>query len=501
MSEGADPVSDIKTVSAGGRPVGTEELGERHLSVVDAIAQSIGPMGPVFSAALVLPLIVGAGVSGKGAGIATPFAIILAMVGIGGLGWIIATYSRRVHAAGALYDYVTDGFGQRVGFLAGWLYFGCALVLGAGIVEFVGGFTSSFLSSSYHVNISYWVLDLVYAVLLFCLLYFGVRISTRAQLLMAGVSFFIVLGFFLYIIAKGGHGGNTGAPFDPSKSVDGWSGIFFGVIYGILIFVGFEQAANLGEETANPKRSVPIAILGSIFIGGLFFVIAGYAQDIGFGLHTSAWISSPAPLLTLGAANEFGNSPFVDLLNIVVIIDMMAVGLGTSLTATRGVFALARDRRIPGVFARVSRRWGTPVNAILLQVAIGVGFVLLARIGDGVFALNGSPQYYPLFAWMIGLGGLGLVVVYATISLGAVPGLWHHTNKVGLIVAAILGFVVSAGAVWGAIYKVPAPDNTWIWYIVAWVVVGGGLTAFNLRYRANSQVRRETPAPALEAAD
>ena len=98
MSEGVDPVSDIKPDSAGGRPVGTEELGEHHLSVVDAIAQSIGPMGPVFSAALVLPLIVGAGVSGKGAGIATPFAIILAMIGIGGLGWIIATYSRRCRA-------------------------------------------------------------------------------------------------------------------------------------------------------------------------------------------------------------------------------------------------------------------------------------------------------------------------------------------------------------------------------------------------------------------
>ncbi len=462
--------------------------------MVDAIAQSAGFMGPVFSSALLIPLVVGAGAAGKGAGIATPVAIIIAAVGVGGLGWIIAAYSRKIHAAGALYDYVTDGFGKRVGFVAGWLYYGCTLLLSAAIVLLVGGITSGFLQSSYGVNVPYWVIDLIYAALLFALLYFGVKISTKAQLLLVSMSALLVLGFFISIIAQGGHGGNTGRPFVPASSSDGWTGIFFGIIYAVLLFVGFESAANLGEETANPKRSIPIAILGSVGVVTAFYVLAAYAQDIGFGLNMTKWMSSPAPLFTLGAPNDFGTSVLLDFLNIVVILDIMAVGVGAAVSSTRGLFAMARDRRIPGPFATVSKRWGTPVNAIAFQVALGVAFVVLVRLDNGVFALHGAPQYFPFFAWVVGLGGLGLVVVYATIALGAIRGLRHHTNPLGLAIAVVLGFAVAAGGIFGSVYKAAAPDNQWIFYIIGWVAVGTALTAWNLRHQNHSVTAR-----ALEA--
>ena len=464
----------------------TQQLGEKHLSVVDVIAQSVGFMGPVFSAALLIPLIVGAGAAGKGAGVASPLAIILATLGVGALGWIIATYSRRIHAAGALYDYVTDGFGQRVGFVAGWLYYACTLLLASGIVVVIGGIASGFLSSTYGINIPYWVLDLLYAALLFGVLYLGVRISTRAQLVLVSCSALLVLAFFISIIVRGGHGGNSLRPFEPSASADGWSGIFFGIIYAILIFVGFESAANLGEETANPKRAVPIAILGSVGVVGLFYVLAAYAQDIGFGLNVVKWTTSPAPLFTLGAPGDFGTSLLLALLNIVVILDIMAVGIGAAVSSTRGIFAMARDHRLPRLLATVDRRRGTPVNAIIFQVVLAVAFVLLVHLAHGVFPLNGAPEFFPFFAWMVGLGGLGLVVVYATIALGAVPGLWNHTNRVGLLIAAGLGFLVAAGGVLGSIYKVPAPDNQWIWYVVVWVALGSLLTVWNLAHESHS---------------
>jgi amino acid transporter len=338
------------------------------------------------------------------------------------------------------------------------------------------------------VNISYWVIDLVYAVLLFCLLYFGVKISTKAQLVLVSLSALLVLGFFLSVIAQGGHGGNTARPFEPSSAADGWSGIFFGIVYAILLFVGFESAANLGEETANPKRSIPIAILGSVGVVTVFYVLAAYAQDIGFGLNMTKWVRSPAPLFTLGAPGDFGTSVLLDLLNIVVICDIMAVGVGAAVSSTRGLFAMARDRRIPGPFAKVSRRWGTPVNAIVFQVLLGVAFVLLVRLDNGVFPLNGAPQFFPFFAWVVGLGGLGLVVVYAAISLGAIRGLWEHANRATLVVAVVLGLGVAAGGIFGSIYKVPSPDNEWIWYVVGWVAVGGGLTALNMARENHSAV-------------
>ena len=98
-----------------------ERLGTKRLTLVDVIAQSVGLIGPVFSAAFLIPLIAGASATGHGAGIATPFAVLLAAVGTFALGWIVAQYAKRVHAAGSLYDYVTLGLGQRVGTVAGWI--------------------------------------------------------------------------------------------------------------------------------------------------------------------------------------------------------------------------------------------------------------------------------------------------------------------------------------------------------------------------------------------
>jgi amino acid transporter len=104
--------------------LGYERLGSKRLSLIDVVAQSVGFMGPVFSAAFLIPLIAGYNASGKGAGTATPFAVILAAIGIFALGWIVAQYAKRIHAAGSLYDYVSDGFGDRAGAIAGWVYYG-----------------------------------------------------------------------------------------------------------------------------------------------------------------------------------------------------------------------------------------------------------------------------------------------------------------------------------------------------------------------------------------
>ena len=108
---------------------GYERLGAKRLRLVDCISQSVGFMGPVFSAAFLIPLIAGVSASGKGAGIATPLAVLIAAVGTFALGWIVAAYAKRVHAAGSLYDYVSNGLGARAGAFAGWIYYGGTTVL------------------------------------------------------------------------------------------------------------------------------------------------------------------------------------------------------------------------------------------------------------------------------------------------------------------------------------------------------------------------------------
>ena len=82
------------------RDMGYERLGEAKLSLVDVVAQYVGFMGPVFSAAFLIPLIVGIiSATGKGAGIAAPLSVLIAAIGVFAIGWIVAQYAMRIHAA------------------------------------------------------------------------------------------------------------------------------------------------------------------------------------------------------------------------------------------------------------------------------------------------------------------------------------------------------------------------------------------------------------------
>jgi len=63
----------------------------------------------------------------------------------------------------------------------------------------------------------------------------------------------------------------TGSRRSTPRRRGGWPGIFAGVAFGILSFTGFETAANLAEETREPRRNIPLAVLGSVAIGGIFF--------------------------------------------------------------------------------------------------------------------------------------------------------------------------------------------------------------------------------------
>jgi amino acid transporter len=458
---------------------GYERLGEKKLSLVDVIAQSVGFIGPVFSAAFLIPLIAGFSASGKGAGVATPFAVILAAVGVFALGWIVAQYARRVHAAGSLYDYVSMGLGNQIGAIAGWVYYGGTTVLASAIACLVGWVLHDvILVGTFGVSgvMPVWAWDLLFVVAVFLIMYLGVQISTRVQLALALVSAAVVLVFFVYVITQVPV--NSLKAFNPAEAADGWTGILFGVLYGVLIFVGFETAANLAEETAQPKHSIPRAVLSSVFIVTVFYVIAAYAQVAGFGFDVNV-ITDPnvaaAPLFALGspeAVGGYGSDFILKLLEIVVLLDIMAVGLGAATASTRGVFALGRDRRIPGALATVSAKRGTPVGAIVFVELVSLVMVLLSQTVESLFALPGQSHFFAMFAWLSTFGGFALMVVYGFMSLGAFRGLADHPSKVGVWIAGLIGVAISVGAIYGAIYKVPAPTNLVPVYAAIWLVLG-----------------------------
>jgi len=455
-----------------------ERLGGKKLSLIDVLAQSVGFIGPVFSAAFIIPLIIGVNAAAKGAGTSAALAVLMAAVGTFAIGWIVARYAKRIHAAGSLYDYVSNGLGKTIGAATGWLYYGGTIILTTGLGVLIGGYVHDNLLPVWEIDLDLpiWLWDAIFAALLFVVLYFGVKISTRVQLTLALISIAVVLVFFITVIVDLGSANDVAKAFDPTPSPGGFSGILFGVLYGLLIFVGFETAANLAEETAEPKRSIPRAVLGAVAIVSVFYLIAAYVEVAGFGFDLAV-ITSPevagAPLFALGAPGSPAGSEFwLKILLVVVFLDMLAVYVGAAVASTRGVFAMARDRRLPGALASVSKRYGTPLGAILLLIVVQAVLIVVAEANDTLLALPELPHYFSVFVWCATFGGFALLVVYFLMSIGAFRGVGEDRATAGLIVAALVGIAITAAAIFGSFYKVTSPTLLAPWSAVIWFAIG-----------------------------
>ncbi len=467
-----------------------ERLGRGRLRLVDVVAQSVGFMGPVFSAAFVIPLVIGIGsATGQGGGLASPLSVVIAAVGIFGLGWVVSCYAKRIHAAGSLYDYVTDGLGERVGAVAGWLYYGGVMVLGASLTLLIGGFIHSTIESELgSQTIPGWAWTLLLVAGLGLLAYLGVQVSTRFQLVMALVSLSVLSAFFVYLVVHLG-GANRAAAFEPSSAADGWKGIFLGVLYGVLLFVGFETSANLAEETPDPERHIPFAVLFSAGLALAFFVLATYAQLAGFHFDLKALAAAAAgPVFVLGSPARDGGYGAIwlrRLLELVVTFDMLAVAMGIFVSSSRGLFGMARRRHLPAPLARVDRRRGTPVVAIGALTTLCLVFVALDVAFPGLYALPGTPHYFALFAWGATFGAFSMVIVYLLMCLGALRR--PHGGGPLLALAAVVGLIISAGALFGSVYEVTAPTIWAPWLSLVWLGVGMVATTLAIGRRRAKQ--------------
>ena len=122
-------------------------------------------------------------------------------------------------------------------------------------------------------------------------------------------------------------------------------------------------------------------------VAALFFVLMSYAFSIGYGekaVSEGLWAFSPGPVSEM--ATLYVGSWFATLLEIVVILDAMALALAICVVIGRGFFALGRDGLLPSFFAKTSRR-DTPWVGNLMVAVGGIGLTLL------VFATNYASQF------------------------------------------------------------------------------------------------------------
>ena len=262
----------------------TGTLGKKNLTTMHAVAQALA-IGPMFSVALIL-----GGVSRPdiGAGWNAALAVLLAGLGVLAIAYTISLYARKYAGAGAVYEYLTHGAHPWVGvFTAGFFFVGALFLGGGGIYLGLGILTDDFWTA--HISDSgpaWWIWGMIALAIVLVLNYFGVRLAIRAMLTFAAISFVPMVILAFVIIVKGGENGNTLTMFDPGQTslfgITG-GGVLGGILLGILLFVGFEAAASIGEESEDPHRSIPRALIGTVAVAAAFFVLMAYAFSIGYG--------------------------------------------------------------------------------------------------------------------------------------------------------------------------------------------------------------------------
>jgi amino acid transporter len=274
----------------------------RHgvLNLADAFAQSLALLS------LALGVATATSAAAISAGAATPWAYIVAGVGCLCLASVIVRFTARMASAGGIYTYIARGLHPNGGFIGGWMY-GTAFAVGISFVLSIGAVTMATLFDQHTSWSPSWFqcfLILLGGLLLFA--FFDIRLSTRTQLVLGAAGVAAILLLAIIVLAKGGDSGVTLQPLNP-ENLPSTHGLFLAVVFAFTGFIGFEAAAVLGEEAAEPRRAIPRAILTAAVVAVVWYVFITWTMSVGFGVENAAkWAQDVAPLDTL--ANRYSGT-------------------------------------------------------------------------------------------------------------------------------------------------------------------------------------------------
>jgi amino acid transporter len=425
---------------------GSGHLGERRLTTIHAIGQSLA-IGPMFSAGLLTGLVASV------AGFSTPLSVLLGTIGAVCLGYVISLFARRFSGAGAMYEYLVHGAHPGVGVFGAGIYGIGILFLGGGGVFIANGFLAQAFLADIHISVAWWIPSLVILAIAVGLNHVGVRVAIQGVLALAAISMIPFLILAITIISKGGANGNTLAVFGTSHS--SWNSVFHGILFAVTLFIGFEAAASIGEEAREPHKAIPVALIGSVALAGLFYLLITYAGAIGFGVKgaAAAWPGDASPMGAL--AQQYDGHWLSVLIDLVVMLDSISVALAFTVAGSRVFFALGRDGLLPPMTKRVSRH-NTPLGGNLVILAAGI----IAIVLGGITTLGNTavPNNVEAFQISAGVGSFLIEAVYAMLALAAFRIIWNEWTggaRAWRLAVAVIGVATPVLAYYGSLHPFP----------------------------------------------
>ncbi|HEX7829297.1 MAG TPA: amino acid permease [Thermoanaerobaculia bacterium] len=294
------------------------------------------------------------------------------------------------------------------------------------------------------------ILALAIVAFITIVLVWGIRESASFNFWMVALKL-VVLGFFVIVSFKFVKPANW-TPFAPN----GMTGIFSGAAVVFFAYIGFDAVSTTAEEARNPKRDMPIGIIGSLVVCTIIYAIvaAVFTGMIPYPALHGAIASEQAEPLTL--AMKYVQMPnwMVGVVAAGSVIAHTAVLLVFQLGQPRIFFAMSRDGLLPKFFAKVHPKYGTPhVSTIITGVGVGV-FAMFTNLEE-----------------MVDLTNIGTLFAFFLVCVGIIILRFKDPNrerpfKVPFgIVLPVLGAVSCIGL---AIYL---PPSSW-WRFAGWLAIG-----------------------------
>jgi APA family basic amino acid/polyamine antiporter len=316
------------------------------------------------------------------------------------------------------------------------------------------------------------IMAFVIVALITVVLVWGIRESAGFNFWMVAIKL-VVLGFFVVASLKYVRPAHW-APFAPN----GFPGIAAGAAIIFFAYIGFDAVSTTAEEARNPKRDMPIGIIGSLILCTIIYIIVAaiFTGMIPYDALRRTLSNEQAEPLTL--AMKFATMPnwMVGVVAFGSVVAHTAVLLVFQLGQPRIFFAMARDGLLPKSFAKVHPKFQTPhVTTILTGVFVGV-----------------TAMFTSLDA-MVDLTNIGTLFAFILICLGIIMLRYREPDRerpfrvpFGPLLLPVLGILSCLGLIFYL------PPSSW-WRFVGWLAVG--LVIYLVYGYRHSRLRGAGPRP------
>ena len=424
----------------------------RNLGLFGAIAVSLAVVGPSMSVSL-NPQAMAEQVGG-----AVPVVYVMALVPLATIAIAFIVLTRRHGVAGSLYTLVGLELGPRAGAISGlWLLSAYCTFTALTAASF-GIFTASFIGALTGLTVSTPATFALMAAGLATALFFSIRPARRAGHLLLGMEgvtmTLITVTVILTLVALLTTGGPQGQTVDFSEfSLNGAStgALGLALTFAILSTAGFEGAAAAGEETRNPTRNVPVAILATAILVNVFYILVTSVGVWSFGTSSSemqAFVNSAS--LPGDMADTYVSTALGDLITLGGAVSSLACMIAAQIAGGRIMFAFGRDGVLPKRLGVLSHRWSTPVLGTVITACVGAGIVVLSMIPTAAVPFS-------VFELTSDYAGVLIVSAYGAACVAAAVVLWRRGGRARLgALVPIAGVVIVLVVLYFSLFPLPS---------------------------------------------